>query len=127
MGHKTIPTLPSRNFDETARFYKPLGFVEQARWPEYLILQHPDDDVELHFWLNSSLNPKENDVSCYIRWDTAAEARALYDSWRAIELANGRLHPPTETDYGLLEFAVVDSFGNLIRIGGSLSSGTVRS
>ena len=120
MAQKTIPILPSRNLDETVRFYSRLGFAEQGRWPEYLILQRPDH-LELHFWFNNSLDPRANDVGCYVRWDTAAEARTLHDDWASVDFHPGRLHPPAETDYGLLEFALVDPHGNLIRIGGSLA------
>ena len=36
--------------------------------------------------------------------------------------AGGRLVAPTETDYGLLEFALVDPSGCLVRIGGALGA-----
>jgi hypothetical protein len=121
MPLKTIPILPSGNFDETAPFYARLGFVERGRWPEeYLIIKRPGDDLELHFWYNASVDPKKNDVGCYVRWDTAEEARALYDEWAGADVKPGRLTPPTETDYGLLEFALIDLHGNLVRVGGSL-------
>ncbi len=124
MGLKTIPILPSDNFEDTARFYERLGFAEQGRWEsEYLILQRPDDELELHFWFTDSVDPRTNDVACYVRWDTATEARALHDEWASVDVAPGRLVPPNETDYGLLEFALVDRHGNLIRIGGSLNAG----
>jgi catechol 2,3-dioxygenase-like lactoylglutathione lyase family enzyme len=123
MGVKTIPILPSSDFDETVRFYERLGFAEQGRWPnEYLILQRAHDSFELHFWFCDSVDPKGNDVACYARWDTAAEARALHDEWAAVDVEPGRLHPPTETDYGLLEFALVDAHGNLVRVGGSVDA-----
>jgi len=124
MGLKTIPILPSDNFDDTARFYKRLGFAEQGRWQsEYLILQRPSDELELHFWFTDSVDPRTNDVACFVRWDTATEARALHDEWASVDVAPGRLVPLNETDYGLLEFAIVDRHGNLIRIGGSLNAG----
>jgi hypothetical protein len=43
-----------------------------------------------------------------------------HDEWAGLDLAPGRLHPPQATDYGLLEFALVDPHGNLVRKGGSL-------
>lgn len=123
MALTTIPILPSNDFDETVRFYERLGFAEQRRWPnEYLILERPADGLELHFWFTESVRRKENDVACYVRWDTAAEARALHDEWAAVDVNPGRLHPPTKTDYGLLEFALIDTHGNLIRVGGSLNA-----
>jgi catechol 2,3-dioxygenase-like lactoylglutathione lyase family enzyme len=118
MGVKTIPQLPTDNLDATSQFYGRLGFVERARWPEYLILER--DDLELHFWFAGSIDPLKNDASCYVRFDTAAEAGALYDEWVALGLKEDDLRAPVETDYGLLEFALIDKHGNLLRIGGSL-------
>jgi hypothetical protein len=118
MSARTIPILPSRHFDETARFYAPLGFAESKRWPnEYLILRR-DDGIELHFWSNPKVERATNDVACYVRFDTAAETQALYDAWAPQVPADGRLMPPSSTDYGLLEFALIDPHGNLVRIGG---------
>lgn len=120
MGLKTIPILPSPNFGETARFYGILGFTERGRWPnEYLIVERDGEGFELHFWFNGSVDPKSNDVACYVRFDTATEARALHAEWSTLDLAPGRLTALQETDYGLLELALIDPFGNLVRIGGA--------
>jgi hypothetical protein len=163
-----IPILPSKSFDETARFYAALGFTETGRWPgEYLILQHgrrrswfrvmtqgfgfvarrasagilrrisssrnaatepktksePGTNfgsgvLELHFWSNPTVDRKTNDVACYIRFDSAAEARALHDAWAPNVAPGARLDAPVETDYGLTEFALIDPHGNLLRVGG---------
>ena len=119
---KAIPQFPSPNFNETAEFYGSLGFEERNRWPnEYLILARPADGLELHFWFNPSVQPLENDFSCYIRWDSADEARALHDEWAEANLDADNLRPPVQTDYGLLEFALIDPHANLIRVGGALS------
>ena len=118
MTAKTIPILPSKDFDETSRFYAALGFVESGRWPgEYLTLLR-EAGIELHFWSNSKLDPRKNDVACYVRFDTEAEARALFAAWESRLPPAGRLHPPQATDYGLVEFALIDPHGNLLRIGG---------
>ena len=119
MTLKTIPILPSSDFDTTAAFYERLGFEERGHWPnEYLILRRAGDEIELHFWFAGSFDPKTNDFSCYVRGDTAAEAQALHDEWAANEFHDGELRTPIETDYGLLEFALIDPHANLIRIGG---------
>ena len=121
MGPKAIPQLPTDNLDATSDFYRRLGFVERGRWPdEYLILER--DDLELHFRYAGPVNPLENEASCYVRFETAAEARDLYDQWASLGLKHDDLRPPVETDYGLLEFALIDKHGNLVRIGGSLST-----
>ena len=118
MGAVTIPILPSANFNATAAFYAAIGFEERGRWPgEYLILSGPAG-IELHFWMNTALDPLTSAGSCYVRFDAAAEAQALHEAWSACNVAGGRLHPPRATDYGMLEFALVDRHGNLLRIGG---------
>ncbi|HLU49490.1 MAG TPA: VOC family protein [Planctomycetota bacterium] len=121
MTAKTIPILPSASFDETSRFYGALGFTERGRWPrEYLILERPDG-IELHFWHQPNVDPKRNDVACYVRFDSEHEARALYEEWARVPLSAGaRLEPPIAREYGLLELALVDPNGNLVRIGGRL-------
>ncbi len=123
MPPAVIPILPSSDFDATAGFYARLGFVEKGRWPgKYLILRGPEG-IELHFWQKGGLRPKANDCACYIRFDTAAEARELHARWARLDLPEGRLHAPVETEYGLLEFALVDPYGNLLRIGGRTGEG----
>ncbi len=122
MPPKTIPQLPSSDYDETAAFYGRLGFTERARWPdEYLILLRETDDIELHFW-SGRVDPLKNDSSCYVRFDTAEEARSLHAEWARANLPPDGLRELVETDYGLLEFALVDPDGNLIRVGGSLQT-----
>jgi catechol 2,3-dioxygenase-like lactoylglutathione lyase family enzyme len=121
MGFKTIPQLPTGNLDVTREFYGRLGFTERARWPEeYMILER--DGLELHFWYSESVDPLKNDASCYVRFDTAKEAHDLYEQWTALGLGSDDLRAPVETDYGLLEFALIDKHGNLIRLGGPVSA-----
>ena len=118
MPAKTIPQLPSADFDETAAFYRRLGFQEGRRWPgEYLILLRDQDDLELHFW-SGRVDPLENYASCYVRFDKADEARSLHAEWATADLPPDALRDLVETDYGLLEFALIDPDANLIRIGG---------
>ena len=118
MGAKTIPILPSKDFDETAQFYAALAFREVGRWPRAYLILRREDDLELHFWSKPEVDAATNDVACYIRFDNAAEAIALYRAWASNVPPAGRLHPPKETDYGLVEFALLDVHGNLLRIGG---------
>ncbi len=117
----TIPILPSGDFDQTAGFYAGLGLVDQRRYPDYLVVAGRPG-IELHFWMNPDVDPTTNDVACYIRFDSAADARALHDEWAAAPVVGGRLVAPAETDYGLLEFGLVDPSGNLLRIGGRLGA-----
>ena len=47
------------------------------------------------------------------------DADLLYDEWSASGI-EGRLVPPTDTDYGLREGACLDRDANLIRFGSAL-------
>lgn len=117
MHAKTIPILASADFDRTAACYRDLGFTEAGRWPgEYMILRR--GEIELHFWLHPGCDPKANLTACYIRFDSASRARELYDEWVAAVPEGARLDPPKQTEYGLLEFALIDPYGNLLRMGG---------
>ncbi len=117
----TIPILHSADLARTAAFYARLGFTESGRWPDYLIVTHPSG-IELHATLDRTVDRWTNGLSCYIRFPDAAGARALHDAWAATEVpAPAELRAPWTTDYGLLEFALIDPDGNLVRIGGALA------
>ncbi|HEV7887883.1 MAG TPA: VOC family protein [Acidimicrobiales bacterium] len=132
MGAVAIPILPSSDFAATVAFYSALGLFEAGQWPgQYLILRSAAG-VELHFWYCADgLDPTANDSGCYVRYDTDAEVLALYESWAAAGVADGdgsgdgeeggggrpRLTAPARTDYGMVEFALIDPMGNLVRIG----------
>jgi hypothetical protein len=125
MSAVTIPILPSRDLDETVAFYASLGFGARGRWPEYLILAR-NEPIEIHFWLDRDVVAERNDVACYVRFTSAGEAQALYDTWAPIAAGwSGRfprLVAPRSTDYGLLELALLDPHGNLVRIGGAVTA-----
>jgi hypothetical protein len=114
----TVPVLPATDIEQGAQFYGRLGFVEDGRAADYLSLVHPLG-IELHLHLEGrwGVGGSAHSGAAYIRFDTAAEARLLHDAWAAANpgLAVSDLH---ETPYGLLEFMVVDPFGNTISVGG---------
>jgi len=115
-----IPVLPSTDLDATAEFYGRLGFDETGRWPEYLILEHRAS-VELHFFAQPELVAETNDHGCYIRFSSDLEAESVYNQWLAAGVPSGHLHAPETTDYGLLEFAVLDPDRNAVRVGGVIA------
>ncbi len=122
MSVETIPILPSSDFDDTSAFFARLGFSENGRWPaSYLILEHPVG-IELHFFWSKRLRPRSNDHGAYVRFSTAAQVDDLHATWAGLELGDGRITDPEDTDYGLREFALLDPERNLLRIGGFLSS-----
>lgn len=119
-----MPILPSRDLDETLRFYHVLGFENRGAPPEewnYLILGR--GDVELHFIADPSVDPLLTASSCYLYVD---DADGLFAEWRELvrqDSATGsRVIEPILTEYGMREFAVVDMSGNLLRVGTAVTS-----
>lgn len=119
MGVTCIPILPSRDLSATAEFYAPLGFAVGGLWPdEYLVLSHPRG-IELHFWSHPAEVPEANDVSCYVRCDTLDEVEEVHAEWSAVVTSTAgipRLTPVSDTG-PMLETALIDPDGNLVRLG----------
>ena len=120
MEEYAIPILPSKDLEETLAFYSRLGFEPRGSPPdEYRYLIIGRGSIELHFWDAPDVDPLTTDASCYIR---VRDADALHREWDQLgvpfDRATGsRLVAPTDTDYGMREFALVDTSGNLLRIG----------
>jgi catechol 2,3-dioxygenase-like lactoylglutathione lyase family enzyme len=126
MAESAVPILPSRNLDETLEFYEQLGFeLRGAPIEKYRYLIIGRGSIEVHFWDAPDVDPLTTDASCYIRVD---DADALHREWEAVgvqsdPVTGSRLMPPTDTEYGLREFALVDKSGNLLRVGSPLRAG----
>jgi hypothetical protein len=119
MTERAVPILPSRNLNETLSFYESLGFENRGSPPEvwgYLIIGR--GDLELHFIEDKDVDPLRTAASCYLFVD---DANALFDDWSAVVVPDpptgSRLVAPSDTDYGVREFALVDRNGNLVRVG----------
>ncbi|MEV5940149.1 VOC family protein [Streptomyces sp. NPDC051994] len=129
MDEYAVPILPSRDLGETLDFYVRLGFEPRGTPPEqygYLIMVR--NTVELHFWHHPGVDPLATAGSCYVH---VADAEALHRAWAQVGVPNdrstgSRLEPPTDTDYRMREFALVDRSGNLLRIGSPLPPTDVR-
>jgi catechol 2,3-dioxygenase-like lactoylglutathione lyase family enzyme len=115
----TIPVFPAADLDRAADFYSQLGFAEDDRAPDYLSIVHPTG-VELHLHLEGhwGVGGNVHSGAAYIRFDAGHEVRDLHQAWAAVTPVSG-LH---ETHYGLLEFGLVDPFGNTISVGGPSAS-----
>ena len=114
----TRPILPSGDLDRTAAFYAPLGFEVVGRWPaEYLILAGPDD-IELHFWHKPDVSRWTNDVACWIGYPDVDALRRRHAAWAAVPIAEpATLNEPGDMSGHLIEFQLIDLFGNLLRLG----------
>ena len=112
-----IPTLPCRSVNATVAFYKRLGFEGGAHEfnSEYAILQR--GAVELHFFEHNELVPANSSAGCYIR---VLDVEGIYRSFSSGQLpCTGipRMDILEDKPWGLREFAIVDTDGNLLRIG----------
>jgi hypothetical protein len=120
-SERSEPILPSRDLTETRGFYERLGFESwwKGRGPwDYEIVSR--GNLVLHFFLESSLAPGQNDSSCYLR---VMDADQLHAELSALQLPTEgipRLTAPATQPWGMREFAVVDPSGNLLRIGHNL-------
>ena len=117
MPDLAIPTLPSRSLPATLAFYERLGFAgkQLGAGGSYAIVKR--GDVELHFFPHPGLDPAQCYAGAYVR---VADVRALYRALQAAALpAKGipRIEALEPKPWGLLEFAIVDEDGNLLRIG----------
>ena len=102
------PILASLVLQETVDFYtRKLGFVEQLRADDYLILTR--DGVALHFTLCHEAHIARN-TSCYIYADVVS----LYLELRERGVV---VSPPSEREWGMRELYVIDTHGNLLRFG----------
>ena len=120
MAAITIPILPSADFDVTSAFWERFGFAERGRWAaEYLIMRHAELVIELHFWSNPRVGRWDNEVACYVRFDTPDDAVACRDGWRDVTVDEPAVFSAVDTsDDGSIEFHIIDPHGNLVRLGG---------
>ena len=111
-----IPVLPSRSLNDTLAFYRRLGFVGEIHaHGNYAVVTR--GTVELHFFTARELVPSESSAMCYIR---VADAEDIYREFSsAVSSRRGipRVDALEDKPWGMREFAVVDTDGNLVRIG----------
>ncbi len=122
MSHdRAIPLLPSRSLAATFAFYQRLGFTgEVMAMGTYAVLER--GDLELHFFLHHDLQPEQSHFQCYLR---VGDARALHREFSTAALpAHGipRLTAIEAKPWGMLEFALVDPEGTLVRVGEPLET-----
>jgi hypothetical protein len=114
----TRPILPSSDLERCAEFYAPLGFSVVGLWTaEYLIVTGPDD-IELHFWHDPAVDRWTNSVACWIGYPTVDDVVRRHAAWAAVGVPEpAALNDPDDMGDHLVEFQLVDVFGNLLRLG----------
>jgi catechol 2,3-dioxygenase-like lactoylglutathione lyase family enzyme len=109
-----IPKLPMRDLRLTQSYYEQLGFrkLGLADFPEYLMMKM--DELELHFFLHPTLDPRENDGQIYFR---VTEIDQLYAQYIALGV---QIHPHgalSDLPWGQRSFSLLDPDHNLITFG----------
>ena len=113
MSYKNIsPVLPATDIIRASEFYKNiLGFeVNIFSDHDYVVMKK--DGVGINLWKTDDKNLCENS-GCYIY---VTDIDSLYNEL----LPKGIIHPNGKLEdrpWGMREFAVVDTEGNLLRIG----------
>lgn len=104
--------LPVRHLAEAADRYTRLGFaVRSFEGGGYAFASR--GEVNFHLTTVERLQPDESTVAVFLY---VSDAHALHREWEDAAVV-GRLVPPVDTDYGLVEGAYIDPDGNLLRFG----------
>ena len=107
-----IAKLPSRNLKQTAEFYQQkIGFKLIAQFPDYLLMSK--DNQELHFFLFTQLNPKENWGAVYVRIESNIEQVYNQIATQEVNIVTPLALKPWQQK----EFAIIDEDGNLLTFG----------
>ena len=110
---RIAPVFVTTDLARALAHYQRLGFTVEAYDGADYYGYASRDGVELHLAKVDRIDPGAT-TSCAYLW--VDDAEALHEEWSAAGV-DGRLHPPSRTDYGLDEGAHVDPDGNLIRFG----------
>ncbi len=110
------PNLPSRNFDQTERFYAGLGFEREWRDEGWLILAR--GGLMLEFFPHPELDPATSWFSCCLR---IGDVDMLCDAAIAAEVPDTtegwpRIHRPRVEPSGERIGYMVDIDGTLLRL-----------
>jgi hypothetical protein len=109
MARSAIPILESGDLDLSEAFYARLGFEVAGRYDGYLVPH--DGPVELH--LAAAADPaRVTAATCFVH---VRDATAFWKQLRERRVEG--VGTPGERVPGLVEFLVVDPFGNRIRFG----------
>lgn len=114
---RLAPVLPVRDLDAALDRYRRLGFEVRAFAGNARYGFVDRDGVSLHLTEWAEHDPRRSASAVYLY---VSDADAVHAEWAAADVA-GRLNDPTDTDYGLREFAFVDTDGTLHRVGSPLA------
>lgn len=115
MDHAT-PNLPSRDFEETSRFFQALGFSETWRDRGWMILVR--GQLKLEFFPFPDLDPGSSSFGACLRLDDLDAFYRVCVSAGVPQTSQGwpRLSPPKTEHSGMRIGYLVDPDGSLIRL-----------
>jgi len=116
---KVAPVVPVLDLEAALDRYRRLGFSVRTYPGEARYGFADRGDVSLHVTEWAEHDPQRTASVVYFY---VSDADALHGEWAASGV-EGRLGEPRDTDYGLREFAFVDSDGTLHRVGSPLRLG----
>lgn len=116
MTDLATPNLPSRDFEETSRFYARLGFVEGWRDDGWMILKR--DSMVVEFFPHPALDPATSWFSCCFRMDDVVAFVDVILAAGVPEATVGwpRVHRPRREPWGGLVGGLIDPDGTLVRL-----------
>lgn len=122
MFTSACPILPSSDFESTKTFYGTLGFGVTSEYSEqgYLILAR--DEAELHFFRYSQHIAEESDHGVYLRVQDANALSTEYEELNLPKEGFPSFGKAEDRPWGVCELTVIDTDGNLLRIGHFLES-----
>lgn len=114
---RAMPVLQVTDVDRSVAFYGQLGFASHGTWgapPAFCIVQR--GDVTLALDRGEGQPPVNQWWAAYIYVEDAEALQAEFD---ALNVQTTQMHRPTE--YGCIDFDVVDPDGHRIAFGQSLN------
>ena len=110
------PNLPSRDFENTSRFYSTLGFAETWRDKGWMILKR--GRLTLEFFPHPELDRWQAGLAVAFGWTTWMLSITICKDAGIPEGCKGqpRLHPPEAQSGGRRVGAFVDPDGSLVRL-----------
>jgi catechol 2,3-dioxygenase-like lactoylglutathione lyase family enzyme len=113
MRDRVTANLPARDFDETAAFYRALGFEARFRGGVWMLVSR--GGLEIEFFPHPGLDPAQSWFSACVR---VADVDRLHADWSAAGLPGAgipRMTEPKDEASGFRVFALVDPNGSLLR------------